>query len=124
MAKRKSPQNNRVKFGEYRNERVDFNDAEKTEINSWIEAGKADLSSALLGALDQGWTVRLSYSDYYAAYQFTLTQSLRSHTYGGLCFILNHPDLTKLEQVFAYFFLHMVEPEIYRSRQSLASDNW
>lgn len=124
MAKKRQKTEDRVKFGEYLTERVDFNDAERLEINNHLEANRLDVRDALLRLLDESWSVRFSWTDFNLTYQVTLTQARRSHQYGGLVLLLNHPDLEKLEQVFAYFALFVLLPGKYRNRAALSEDNW
>ena len=121
---RKKTANDKVKFGEYTTERVDFNDKERQEINDYLDGRTVDFLSGLLDCLDSGWTVRFVYRESDALYQCSVTQSLRAHTYGGMVFILVHPDLDKLAQVFYYFYCELLATEKHRSRARLVTDNW
>lgn len=123
MAKQ-SKRSDKVRFGEFKTERVDFNDAERAEINDYLAVRDVTPLEAIRNAIDDNWSVRYTYRDEEGLYQVSLTQGGRSHTYGGCVFILSHPDLDKLEQVFYYFYEEQLRPEKHRTRSRLITDNW
>lgn len=103
---------------------VDFNDAERVEVNTWLDTFKPDALDSIIVLSEALFKVGFSYVEASGLTHVTITCKDASSPYFGYCFTFKHADCEKGVGVMRYLYDGMLAPESFAIGQNRDKHDW
>lgn len=120
--KRQSKEAKKFTFKGFQN--LEFNDAEKIEISTWLEAFKPDLADTIVCVAEGGYKLGITYDDYHEVYHISATCKLKDSQYYGYVFVLQHIDPERGLAIMRYVYDGMLSKDLFEIKTKSTNNDW
>lgn len=83
---------------------VDFSESQRSHYEMWTLSETQEIADLLLGIVDNGFKISLSYDERNEAYVGSLTCKTDSTDHAGRIYMIRHTDIDKLIRLCGYYF--------------------
>ena len=103
---------------------LDFNDAERIEINTWLENQSLDVVDSIVAMIEDGAKLGYSYDESKNVYTISYTVKSANSPYRGKVFILKHSDVGKGTLIMRYVLDTRIDQGHYDFADESSKYDW